>query len=671
MKSLVMKTHVVGRVRNLRLGADRALVPVYEAIANSLHAITAADVPKGSITIELFRDNSQSSILPDSANIPGPIIGFRIGDNGEGFNDKNLTSFHTAESMLKASGRGIGRFLWLKAFERVSIESVFENGSKRRRRSFRFDLSEKGTSNFKEEDVLDEIGTKVTLSGFLPIYRAKCPLSAKQIADEIINHFLVVFISGRCPTLTLRDGDQPSISLNERFNASVTSNDALRPFKIKEHEFQLYLFKFADRKGDDGLSLCASDRVVKNYKLDKLIPDIAGGLSDDDGRAFTVAAYVLGDLLDESANQERSDFHLEEEEGNTIFDQVSISEIKDKAVSQIREALADIIAPIAEKKIADYTRYVQEEAPEYRSMIHRNPAVLERMPAGLSRENLDGTLNREKFRVNEQLKRETKSFLEKDLEKVTDIAGHFKTYETLVSKLSEYTTDQLAEYVIFRKSVIQLLEKSLGFAEEGKYSKEEVIHRVFFPIRKSSDEVEYADQNLWLIDERLSFHLYLNSDKPIKSVPFMENGDGQRPDLLIFNRAMAYAEPSTPVGSIVIVEFKRPMRDEYDDEDNPIVQVTNYIDSIRRSGLTKADGTEITIPQTVAFYVYIICTLTPKIKRILTVNNAFKPTPDGLGYFDFHQNLNAYIEVVSFDKLVSDAKKRNNMLFKKLNLPID
>ncbi len=44
-------------------------------------------------------------------------------------------------------------------------------------------------------------------------------------------------------------------------------------------------------------------------------------------------------------------------------------------------------------------------------------------------------------------------------------------------------------------------------------------------------------------------------------------------------------------------------------------------------------------------------------------------TPDNLGYYGFNETLNAYYEVISYTKLLSDAQKRNRVLFDKLNLP--
>ena len=49
---------------------------------------------------------------------------------------------------------------------------------------------------------------------------------------------------------------------------------------------------------------------------------------------------------------------------------------------------------------------------------------------------------------------------------------------------------------------------------------------------------------------------------------------------------------------------------------------------------------------------------------------SFIPTPDGLGYFRFYQTTNstAYIEVLPFQKILKDARKRNKILFDSLKL---
>ncbi len=41
-------------------------------------------------------------------------------------------------------------------------------------------------------------------------------------------------------------------------------------------------------------------------------------------------------------------------------------------------------------------------------------------------------------------------------------------------------------------------------------------------------------------------------------------------------------------------------------------------------------------------------------------------TQDGEGYFGYNPNIGTYIEVISYDKLLKDAKQRNKALFDKL-----
>ena len=43
--------------------------------------------------------------------------------------------------------------------------------------------------------------------------------------------------------------------------------------------------------------------------------------------------------------------------------------------------------------------------------------------------------------------------------------------------------------------------------------------------------------------------------------------------------------------------------------------------------------------------------------------------PDDEGYFGYNQNHNAYVEVLSYDKVLKNAKQRNQILFDKLFSP--
>ena len=67
-------------------------------------------------------------------------------------------------------------------------------------------------------------------------------------------------------------------------------------------------------------------------------------------------------------------------------------------------------------------------------------------------------------------------------------------------------------------------------------------------------------------------------------------------------------------------------------------------------------------------YAYVICDTT-KAVEIIAENKGTLRTPDNLGYQGYNAALAAYVEIISYTKLVRDAKKRNRILFDKLHLP--
>lgn len=121
----LIKTNVVGKVRNIPLSQEKGIMALHEAIVNSLHAIDDAKKDAGEVLIEVRRD----FLAAPFAEGLSPIRGIVIKDNGVGFNDRNYKSFREAESTykLKRGGKGVGRFLWLKVFDRAEVRSVFHN----------------------------------------------------------------------------------------------------------------------------------------------------------------------------------------------------------------------------------------------------------------------------------------------------------------------------------------------------------------------------------------------------------------------------------------------------------------------------------------------------------------------------------------------------------------
>ena len=187
-------------------------------------------------------------------------------------------------------------------------------------------------------------------------------------------------------------------------------------------------------------------------------------------------------------------------------------------------------------------------------------------------------------------------------------------------------------------------------------------------MRTTSDEVPYEQQNLWIIDERLAYHGYLASDLPLNTATVLSSKSDSRPDLMIFERALTFAEDDSALSSLVIVEFKKPDRSDYRKEE-PIDQVYRLIREIKGGHFKDKNGREIKVQsERIPAYAYVICDTTKEVE-VIAQNKALLPTPDQLGYYGYNPSLSAFVEVISYTKLLRDAKKRNRILFDKLHLP--
>ena len=119
--------------------------------------------------------------------------------------------------------------------------------------------------------------------------------------------------------------------------------------------------------------------------------------------------------------------------------------------------------------------------------------------------------------------------------------------------------------------------------------------------------------------------------------------------------------------TIIIFELKRPMRDDYTDSENPITQLYDYVIKIREGRAKNKYHRPIRAGANTKFYLYAICDVTDKLQRLI-FQHGFTPTPDKMGYFRFNDSLNSYMEILSYNKILNDAKKRNRILFQKLGI---
>ena len=213
--------NVVGQVGQIKLSTTKALWPLFETVINSIQSLEDSDVEEKKIVIDALRpEHVQLRTDGQGKTIEEPthFEAFVVTDNGNGFNTENYTSFLEAYSQLKVRKgcKGIGRFLWLKAFDKVAIKSTYFEDGRWHLRSFDFALTgvnpEQNDSILELDDSVQQ--TIVSLDGFKNPYRDSVAYSLESLAKKIIEHCLPYFITGKCPQITASKKLHPIASRN-------------------------------------------------------------------------------------------------------------------------------------------------------------------------------------------------------------------------------------------------------------------------------------------------------------------------------------------------------------------------------------------------------------------------------------------------------------------------
>ena len=565
----------------------------------------------------------------------------------------------------------MGGFLWLKAFDSVTIQSVFRDGQAYLERTFNFLLSANGIEGGEifTPSKHNSLKTTVHLKGFKKDFEEQCPKKPTTIAHKIIEHCLSVFLSDNCPNIFLVD-DSNKIDLKLLFQKEYQTYSSTCIFKVGSEAFSMTSMKLL-RSSDPynhRMHYCANNREVSSEPLKDDIPDLNHKITTTDGEPFSYLTFVSGEYLDKSVNSERTDFNIPKEPTSLLKDIVTLSDIKLQALKEVRSQLQEFLLPIQEQKRDRIQTFVQTKAPEYRHILKYEKESLDHIAPDITDDSLEIELHRIHHKLELDVKMQSKEYVNTKPSDIRNYPEYRERYNRFFEKLNDVGKANIAKYVIHRKIVLDILENNLKQKDNDKYAIEESIHEIIFPLRTTSDDITYGNQNLWVLDEKLSYHYFLASDKKLKNMEIIEVESDNRPDLLIFNNPCAFVDQKSDFSSIVIVEFKRPMRNNYTGEDdNPIAQVYNYVRELRNGGKSDKNGRPVRIKENTPVYAYLICDVTQKINTY-AVDAGLDITPDLMGYFGFNKGLQTYIEVLSYDKVLADSQKRNRVLFDQLNI---
>ncbi|GIX17579.1 MAG: hypothetical protein KatS3mg119_1765 [Rhodothalassiaceae bacterium] len=660
-----LRSNIVKRIERLPKPTNvaGALQPLFEAISNAIHSTQEKfgdEVSeKGRINVEISTKRRKDSV---SATVT---------DNGIGLNEKNWEAFLTTDTDNKIAigGKGIGRLLWLDCFENIEIESVFQKDGSLKLRKFRFVLDQ--MDQIKDEKVIEqpsasETGFKIQFYGLRhPKYREKFPGRKEYISQHITSHFLPTFISGRSPKIIVNvNGDEreyPSeinniIKRDERNIKITTDKYGILELTLMECD----RIASSDLKGSNFVHFVAHDRTVHSHCIDaKLGLKVFGQNSD---RVFH--AILTGAYMDQNVNQERTAFLF----GERVIEHI----INEYCMQEIAKFLAEPLEMLKNKQ----NKIIKNITETYPSVAFAHPDELRnKIPTGeLDEDAIYGHLSRERYRRNKRQFEEIKEVLDC----LKRGAFNFKDFELALARAKESIQSEeqrsLAEYVVRRKVILDLLriliQKVVQTSGDWSYHVEKTLHSIICPMKIASGpgvdytELSPASHDLWIVDERLAFAEYFSSDIELEKV-MAEGGDKARPDILIFDYVHSLRH-SADDAKILLVEFKRPGREEYADGENPQFQIHKYITKMQNGKLKDIRGRPIAITKSSIFYCYVVADIIGKMDEWTAT---WQRTADGQGRVYYPRDgFQGFIELRGWDSLLKDAHARNQAFFDRVGI---
>lgn len=654
-----MKTDFVGRVKRLPepRNAAEALQPLFEAVMNSIHStqdkFDKHVASQGRVEISVVKGKNKSPLT------------ITIQDNGKGLDVENYDAFLTTDTEHKKitrGGKGVGRLLWLSCFERIAIKSDFIEGTSKKRRSFVFALKDEDQI---EGEKIEDLGVPDGQTGFNAVflglknnYADKFPQRAAYLFQHLLSHFLPVMVGNMCPQIVISYGDesrtfpqdiQNYLKRKEKVDVEYEGN------KLSLEMLECDKVVSRNLQGHNFVHFIAHDRTVHSQPIDGKLGLKVFGAGEDE-RVFH--ALLSGDFLNTHVNQERTQFTFEDE----VIEKI----INDTCMAEITKFLDEPLKKVKEEQIQELSKIIDHyPSVEFDTLEELSKIV----PAGETRDDLlYGTLSIHRYRRDKKQRDRINAVVEK----LKREPFKYETFDGALKEASEAVIEterrSLAEYVVRRRVLIDFLRELLKAAQkkesDSDYELESTLHNFICPIRIKSSRVEASSHDLWIIDERLTFSRTFSSDMPFQEIlEVSQNGD--RPDLIVFDNAYGLRHGNNDP-YVLIVEFKRPGRQTYKDDENPQYQIEKYIRELQTNNATDIDGRPVRLSENTRFHCFIVA---DRRGKLADWTSSWPSTPDGRGrIYPLQGDYKGFIEIIEWDQLIDDAHERNKAFFDKTGI---
>ncbi|WP_321968399.1 hypothetical protein [Burkholderia cepacia] len=707
-----MTLDIRGSIKNTKLSHNPYVV-FEELISNAIDSFLIRKSIDGSVEdmrVAIEVEFNQKDLLDDQEDLT-----VSCKDNGCGLGNDQLKAFLTKDTSYKddlaisgiGSCKGAGRIQFFHHFSSLAINSTFRRkDGKFVRREMRYSEPAKqieaddfSNSSGNQSDV----GMTISLKGFKDGVRSRIaqgqPLSDLFSASVLKKRMLIAFLQ-RLVGLDRRLGNfeitfitrhwaegERSDSLSRSDLPAVTT---IREIKVEERDpdtgdglgtYQEFkIFHYQLDVSDYGLprnaiAFCAKSSPVKDI-TSRYLRTRTQQNNPVDGSHHIV--LIESDYLDQRVNEQRDDFDnipVELSIGDlflgeklsyaTIYDAIDpvIEEMVVPANWSKDDVLRDVTDQfgISEAMLQDTsTRIVYGETPQ---------AVAERVLKKYQERVVDETAAI--FNLKEEIIK-----AEPDSEEFRTLINDLSWKYT--SSLKNFDMANLSQLIVRRAAIVQILDlacnKKLAVqaVKDGNRRKDEqIIHSIFFPMRKDSAEVE--DHDIWLLSEEYHYYDYIASDVPLAKITWdgerklfesdiddeikkvldkrAADNDGKRPDIAIFSKE----------GSAIIIEFKAPGV-SLDDRVGDLAEYSHLLAAKSGGRLKKIYG-------------YLIGDTVNALRL-----SGWTPFPLGKGYFRSDSLLDpttrfplgeTYFEILYFSDVIDRAKKRIGIYQSKLQLKLD
>lgn len=480
----------------------------FEAFANALDA----GATKFSICAHL-------SCKEDIQNLT-----LEISDNGEGFTDKRFSKFCNLFDAEEKSHKGLGRLVYLCYFEKVQVESFYEET---KYRNFEF------SNNFKNHSMVKNVsahnsGTTLKMYAFMKSRLARWDsVKGNFILNLLLEKFYLRLYkakrSGHHISInikTLIDGiDNTSIE----WDTNQMPNFNLLEIKKKSDLFESFeLYYHVEKLNFDNLS---KRKIITAIGVDDRSEVVEVISNDTLPENYEMIFLLISESFNGSIDGSRQNLKIEETKLSTI-----------KKI--FREAIADVI---------------KQEIPSIEEKNQKQIASLER-----NFPHLVGYFEKSEvgyLAYNEVLSKAQNRYF-KDQREILN-AEHLSDEQ--FDKSIVMSARSLAEYIIFRQNVIKKLKMLT------KKNKESELHNIIAPQHsefKSENIVQdLYRNNVWLMDDKfMSYCTVLSEAEMTKVINYLTNGksgekDEDRPDITLF--FSNDPNNSDTKVDVVVVELKR------------------------------------------------------------------------------------------------------------------